>query len=98
MKTGKLISFKVLANNDKLHMNKFCRDFYGFMDKSNNGKYSYKRKGFINQFKYVKLMKSLLIVKKEDFKEIISFLKKYNASLTMRDVVLSKSDIKTLKL
>lgn len=95
---GKLIVFRVLAKNDKLTTNKFCRQFYGYIDRSNNYRYTYKREGFIEKFPYIKPLRGVLIVKKRDSKQIVSFLKMFNADIFMRDVLLNKEDMRKLKI
>lgn len=97
MKIGKIIVFRVLANNTKLVMNKFCREFYGYMDRSCNYKYTYRRKGFLENFVYIKPLRSVLVVRKEDAVSIIEFLKRYNAEIYARDIILEKPDIKIFK-
>ena len=93
---GKIIVFKVLAKNNKLLMNKFCRKFWGYKDRSNNYKYEYKRNGYIDQFSYIKPLRGVLVVKKEDAGEIISFLESYNADIYARDIILLNEDQKAL--
>ena len=95
---GSLIVFRILAKNTKLTMNKFCRQFYGYIDRSNNYKYTYKRGGFIEKFRYIKPLRGVLIVRKKDSKKIISFLKDFNADIFVRDVLLNKEDMRKLKI
>lgn len=95
---GKIIVFRVLARNDKLTMNKFCRQFYGYLDRSHNYRYEYQRKGFIENFQYIKPLRGVLVVRKEDADEIISFLRSYNAEIYARDIILLQDDIKKLGL
>lgn len=97
-KVGKIIVFRVLARNDKLTMNKFCRQFYGYLDRSHNYRYQYQRKGFIENFSYIKPLRGVIVVRKEDANEIISFLKSYNAEIYARDIILTQDDLKKLGL
>jgi hypothetical protein len=94
---GKIIVFRVLAKTNKSIMNKFCRQFYGYLDRSHNSQYTYKRKGFIERFPYIKPLRGVIIVKKEDAKKIISFLNSYNAEIYARDIILVKEDKDKLK-
>lgn len=95
---GKIIVFRVLARNDKLTMNKFCRQFYGYLDRSHNYQYKYQRKGFIENFLYIKPLRGVIVVRKEDADEIISFLKSYNAEIYARDIILLEKDLKELRI
>ena len=95
---GKIIIFRVLACSDKLTMNKFCRQFYGYTDRSHNYRYEYQRKGFIDNFPYIKPLRGVIVVRKEDANEIISFLKSYQAEIYTRDIILLKKDLRKLKI
>ena len=97
-KMGKIIAFRVLAQNDKSTMNRFCRQFYGYLDRSNNYRYRYHRNGFLDNFNYIKPLRGVIVVKKEDGDEIISFLESYNAEIYARDIILLEEDIKKLKM
>ena len=96
--TGTIIVFRVLTHTNKLIMNKFCRQFYGYTDRSHNYRYEYHRKGFINNFPYIKPLRGVIIVRKEDAKEIISFLKSYKAEIYARDIILLEEDLRKLKI
>ncbi len=93
---GKIIVFKVLTKTNKLVMNKFCRQFYGYLDRSHNYRYQYKRKGFIENIPHIKLLRGVIIVKKEDANEIILFLKSYNAEIFEREIILLSEDLDKL--
>jgi len=95
---GTIIVFRVLANSNKLIMNKFCRQFYGYADKSHNYRYEYQRKGFIDNFSYIKPLRGVIIVRKEDANEVISFLQSYKADIYTRDIILLKKDLRKLKI
>ena len=95
---GKIIVFRVLAQNNKSIMNRFCRQFYGYIDRSNNYGYQYHRKGFLENFQYIKPLRGVLIVNNEDGEKIISFLESYNAEIYARDIFLKEEDIQSLKI
>jgi hypothetical protein len=96
MHTGALIAFKISHTNSHPSINRFCREFYGYTDKSNKGKYSYERAGFISKFRHINLLRGLIIVRLEDSEEIMAFLRKYNASVFMREIILLHSDVQKL--
>ena len=93
---GKMIAFKVQSRVTQSELNKFCREFYGYTDRSNKGKYVYNRKGFLSDVPHINPIRSLLIVKRDDADEIISFLKKYGAKVFVRDIILERPDVKKL--
>lgn len=93
---GKMIVFRVLAKTNKLVMNKFCRQFYGYLDRSYNNRYQYQRKGFIENFPHIKVIRGVIVVKKEDADEIVSFLGSYNAEIFTREIILLPEDLDKL--
>ena len=96
--TGRLIVFKLARTNDRTAMNRFCRQFYGYLDRSHNYRYRYQRKGFLGDFPHLRLQRGVIIVRKEDSKEIISFLRSYDAEIITREIILLKADMKALGL
>ncbi|NOQ55294.1 MAG: hypothetical protein GQ477_00650 [Nanohaloarchaea archaeon] len=96
IRTGALISFKVAGKNNHTKINRFCRDFYGYNDKSNKGKYIYKRDGFLNRYPHIKVQRGLIIIRIEDAEEIITLLEKYDAEIFMREIILLHADTEAL--
>ena len=95
MKFGTLISYKL----NKLPPPKRCkiyRALNGWKDKSQYSKYSYNRKGFLSDIPHIFVNRCVLIVRKDDVDEIISFLNENNAEVFTRDVILTESDIEKL--
>ena len=56
---------------------KFNQELYGYTDRSNHGKYVYKRTGILTNVKYDKPFDSTLIIPTEVAKEVVRQLKKY---------------------
>lgn len=96
METGAVIAFRVSGGNSKSALNKFCREFYGYSDRSNRGRYTYHHPGFIDGFRHIKLLRGAIIVRMQDVDRILSFLKGHNAEIFMREVVLLHSDLQKL--
>lgn len=57
---------------------RFNRELYGYNDKSNHGRYDYKRKGILSGLKYHKPFDSVIILNSKS-RKVIEFLKKYKA-------------------
>lgn len=95
---GKIIAFRVQSKTTQAKLNKFCRKFYGYTDKSCHGKYTYKRKGLLDDIPHINPIRSLLIVKDEDCDKVVLFLEKYNADVFVRTVILEETDIEKLKI
>jgi len=89
---GTIILFRILRQTTKNRMNKFCREFYGYESKSHYGQYSYKKKGFLEDYRHINPLRGVLIVREEDAEGIISFLKDYDAELLVRRIELDDDD------
>jgi len=69
----------------------------GYKDKSNFGKYTYRRKGLLDRTPHISPARGVLIVRAKDVKKIFEFLKD-KADVFSRKVVLTKKDKKKLKM
>lgn len=95
---GKLIAFRVFRNTDVATTNRFCQKFYGQDTSSHGGKYRYHKKGLLEDIPHVKLIRSVIIVSTRDAKEVIKFLREFNAEVHVRDVILTPEDRKALQV
>ena len=93
---GKIIVFRLLKRVGHVKVNQFCRRFYGYLDRSNRGKYSYRRSGFIDGIPHVRVIRGVVLVRTEDAGEVISFLKRFGAEVYAWTVVLRHEDEKAL--
>lgn len=75
---------------------RFNRKFLGYTDKSQNGKYSYSRQGFISNILHVHVSNSLFIIMESDLATVKDFCKTYGLSLFTRKVELTPSDMEVL--
>lgn len=96
MQTGAIISFQLSGNNNHTEINRFCREFYGYKDKSNKGKYTYERKGILSEYPHIKIRRGLIVVRMEDTEKITDILEKHNADIFMREIILLHKDIEEL--
>ncbi len=76
--------------------NQFCKRFYG-QDTSTRGK-RYRRIGLLDEMPHVKLARGVVIVSTRDAKEVIKFLRKFNAEAHVRSVILTPQDRKILRV
>ena len=90
---AKLICY-TLGKTDHQTRSKFKREFFGYLDKSNNNKYKYERMGLLTKIPHIKPIRSTLIIDAKDETEIIKFLKKFNAKIKTYRVILDKNELK----
>lgn len=50
---GKIIIFKLKAAHARRERARFYRMFYGYVDRSNHGRYRYRRKGVLNGIPHI---------------------------------------------
>ena len=88
---AKLICY-TLKHPDHKRRSKFKREFLGYNDKSNKGRYHYHRNGLLGNIPHFKPIRSIIIVKPKDLSKVKKVLKAYKAKLFVFDVFV-KSDI-----
>lgn len=93
---GNIIIFRILIKTDLTRTSRFGKLFYGYTDWSNKGRYRYERPGLLGIIPHVKLIRGVIIVKKENASRIVSFLKEYGAEYYVRTVILTPEDKRAL--
>jgi len=88
---GILIAFKLKEDVKSTERTRFFRELYGCTDKSNYGRYTYKRKGILGAIPHRMLVRAVVIVRKRDAKKLIDFLSN-KAEVHARKVVLTGED------
>lgn len=94
------LTIVVYRQSDKSKSVQLSRSLHGYMDSSNYGKYSYKRKGLLEEIPYLKLMNGVFILREEDSDRLVELLEKYQAEFyagpvtktSERGEVLSKDE------
>lgn len=92
---GTLIIYKAKGKSSSTQLS---RALNGYKDHSNKGKYLYYRKGLLKKIPYIKLMRGVFIVKKEDAERFVSLLKRYKVEHHEREVILTSRDMGKLGL
>ena len=78
--------FYALGKEDPSTRTMLHRELYGYKDISNNGKYTYKRKGILETVKHKKVLGSMLILKQKDVAKFIKIFRKHNVKYYIFDV------------
>jgi len=92
---GYIIAFKVLPKLTPKERVKFFRKLYGYIDRSQYGKYLYRRDGLLTEGGYVQFTRGVFIVRKDLLRKVKSFLKG-KAEVMVREVRLTEGDINIL--
>jgi hypothetical protein len=95
MKLGIIFSYWLRGRTSR-ERTQFNRKFLGFTDKSQFGKYSYRREGLMSKIPHVYVSNSLFIILEEDLEKVERFCREFDVPLFVRRVILEDSDIKEL--
>lgn len=99
---GKLVAFRVYKNiqqetkNSQATLNRFVQRFYGQDTTTHHGKYRHHKRGLLEDIPHIKLVRGVIILKREDLGVVLKFLKEFNAEVHTRDIILTPEDEKTL--
>ncbi len=97
-KTGKIICYNIKASNiSRSDTDRFLRELAGHNDKSNYGKYTYRKRGILDEMPHIKLVRSVIVVSSNKSTPIINLIKKYGINAYIRDILLTEDDINKLK-
>ena len=58
----------------------------GYHDKSNKGRYSYRREGIFSGIPHIKITHKTFIIRKKDFRRVSREIKKYGAKIQSWDI------------
>lgn len=78
-----MILFQFHKKTDRNTIN--MKKFYGQDSTSWNGKYNYHRHGFLEDIPHRKILRGVVILRKQDSEKVLDFLGKYSLKLTPDD-------------
>jgi hypothetical protein len=86
---AKLVTYKTdkLNNSEKSILSK---RLYGYTDKSNMSKYTYDRKGLLQDKKHIKICNNTFIIIPEEWESIKKELKKRKVTITEWDITIEQ--------
>ena len=92
MSEATLVCYTFGSQLTPVQRSRFKREFLGYTDRSNHGKFIYKRKGLLGRIPHVKLIRSVFIIREEDKEHVLQCLEKYGATVFLRTVQLTEGD------
>ena len=66
-----------LKNKKPREKTDITRKLFGFEDKSNNGAYTYKRKGLLKDIKHEKWNKAAILIDSKNEEDVVKILRKF---------------------
>ena len=99
MKTAILVAFSLrYEGRTRGEISKFYRDLYGYESYSHYGRYRSRKTGFLDGIMNIRYEKGMILIRKEDQRRVISFLKKSGAEILKWEVIPGNSEVKKLGL
>ncbi len=92
MKFGLIICYTLGSKATAVQRNRFRKEFLGYIDHSNHGRFTYRRKGILDEIPHVKLIRSVVIIREEDRGKVVQCLEKHGAGYYIRRVELTSED------
>ena len=98
MKRGTILIFRIYVNSNQKVANIFTQKLYGQDTRTHHGKYAYHKRGLLEDIPHIRLIRGVIMVRRQDAPKVEAFLKEYGAEYYVRTVDLEPSDQKKLKL
>jgi len=92
---GTLVAFRVFKSAGQKGADMLCKQFYGQYTMTRGKRY--RRRGLLDEIPHVKLIRGVIVVSTRDTKEVIKFLRKFNAEIHVRKVELTLKDKKIIQ-
>ncbi len=89
--TGELLVFSLKPHLKPRDKTRLFRQWHGYTDRSNFGRYVYPRPGLLSEIPHVHLTRGAILVRSEDKGRVTRFLRPW-ARVQSRTVVLTKRD------
>lgn len=87
---AKLIIYE-LTKLEQYHKVLVNRALFGFTDNSNKGSYLYKRGGILSNIPHIRLIRGVIVVRREDGSKVISVLHSYKVKPKVFDITIKQS-------
>jgi hypothetical protein len=88
---GYLVSFRLRGKLPPAARTKFYREFYGYDDRSQYGRYRYQRPGLLDELGYVAIARGVVVVSRSALLRVMAYLKP-RAEVEVRRVALTAGD------
>ena len=89
-----IIVFKNRPSTPNKELKRFCNRLYGYIDQSNKGAYTYRRKGVLGEIPHIHIdtVRSVIITQTKDAPMIINLLEEFGAYIFSRRIILDQED------
>lgn len=98
METAILISFTMeYRGRSRAEISKFYRELYGYESYSYYGRYRSRKTGFLDTVKNIRYSKGLFMIRKDDKRRVLRFLKEKGAKISQWEVIPKGNEIRVLE-
>lgn len=89
-----IIVFKNRPGTPNRELKRFCNRLYGYVDQSNKGAYTYRRRGVLGEIPHIHIdtVRSVIITRTEHAPGVIELLDEFGAYVFSRRVILEQDD------
>ena len=98
MRRGAIAVFRIYARSNQKVANTFTQKLYGQDTPTHHGKYTYHKRGLLEEIPHIRLIRGVIIVRRQDAPKVEAFLKQYGAEYYIRTIELEPTDQKKLGL
>lgn len=95
---GVLIAYRLKPPHNPNAASALVKKLYGQNTSSHKGRYRYRRKGLLDTIPSHKLVRGVIIVRKEDASKVVNLLKEFDTEIHVREVILTTEDMRMLEL
>jgi len=92
------VIFRIYARSNQKVANIFTQKLYGQDTRTHHGKYKCHKHGLLEDIPHIRLIRGVIMVRRQDAPRVEAFLKEYGAEYYIRTVELEPSDQKKLKM
>ena len=99
VKTAILVAFSLsYEGRTRGEISKFYRDLYGYESYSHYGRYRSRKTGFLDDVMNIRYEKGMIMIRKEDQRRVITYLRRRGAEISKWEVIPGNSEKKKLGL
>lgn len=95
---GLMIAYRLKPPHNPNTASGLVKMLYGQNTSSHKGRYKYRRKGLLDTIPSHRLIRGVIVIRKEDKNKVLSLLNKFEIDIHIREVILTPEDIKALGL
>ena len=90
--------FRLPPHQSNTELGKFVKKLYGQDSSCGRGKYSFHRRGLLDEVPHRKLLRGVVILRKQDLEKVLAFLEEWKAQVEVRVIKPTPEDLVELEV